>query len=94
MLGKIDLHNILFLDIETVPLYEDFVQVPEEEKYFLPKKQLTNEKMKSRLKLFTKEQEFGQNLEKLSAFLWVILRLLIKEKNFALKALLERKKNF
>jgi hypothetical protein len=38
MLGKIDLHNILFLDIETVPLYEDFGQVPEEEKYFFAEK--------------------------------------------------------
>lgn len=38
MLGKIDLHNILFLDIETVPLYEDFGQVPEEGKYFFAEK--------------------------------------------------------
>lgn len=38
MLGKIDLHNILYLDIETVPLYEDFGQVPEEEKYFFAEK--------------------------------------------------------
>lgn len=38
MLGKIELHTILFLDIETVPLYADFSQVPEDEKLFFTEK--------------------------------------------------------
>ena len=29
MLNKISLENILFLDIETVPAYPDFAEVPE-----------------------------------------------------------------
>lgn len=32
MLNNIQLHHILFLDIETVPLYEDFNQLPDVEK--------------------------------------------------------------
>ena len=35
MLTHLDLHKILFLDIETVPLYSNFSEVPEiEKKYF------------------------------------------------------------
>lgn len=35
MLAKLNLHKILFLDIETVPLYESFESVPEiEQNYF------------------------------------------------------------
>ena len=38
MLTNLDLHKILFLDIETVPLYNSFSAVPPEEQYFFEEK--------------------------------------------------------
>jgi hypothetical protein len=38
MLTHLDLNKILFLDIETVPLYSDFDKVPEIEKNYFSEK--------------------------------------------------------
>ena len=38
MLTNLDLHKILFLDIETVPLYDSFSAVPLEEQFFFEEK--------------------------------------------------------
>ncbi|MBT6568532.1 MAG: 3'-5' exonuclease [Flavobacteriales bacterium] len=38
MLHKINLHNVLFLDIETVPLQENFSDLPETEQYLFSDK--------------------------------------------------------
>ena len=38
MLTNLNLHKILFLDIETVPLYESFDQVPEIEQHYFDEK--------------------------------------------------------
>jgi len=93
-LGKIDLHNILFLDIETVPLYEDFGQVPEEEKYFFAEKTAYQRKDEITAEAFYERAGIWAEFGKIVCLSVGYLRLLIKEKNFALKALLERKKNF
>ena len=38
MLAHLNLNKILFLDIETVPLYPNFDQVPDQEKKFYAEK--------------------------------------------------------
>ena len=38
MLAHLNLNKILFLDIETVPLYPNFDQVPDQEKKFFAEK--------------------------------------------------------
>lgn len=64
MLRKIELHQILFLDIETVPLYEDFSQVPEEEKQFFTDKTAYQRKEEIRVEDFYEKAgiwaEFGK----------------------------------
>jgi len=64
MLAHLNLNKILFLDIETVPQYPNFDQVPDQEKKFFAKKQPINERMNSPQKLSTNERVFGLSLVK------------------------------
>ena len=68
MIEKINLNNILFLDIETVPEVADFNTLDDEMKRFGTKKHYTNAKTILHLKNFMIALEFGLNLEKLYAF--------------------------
>jgi hypothetical protein len=62
MRKKINLNNILFLDIETVPEVEDYNELDSEMKDLWDIKPNTNEK-NTLPKTFTVEQEYGLNLE-------------------------------
>ncbi len=63
MLNKIGLENILFLDIETVPQYSKYSEMPEKLRYFWDKKALQLNKEKSPEELYGKAgiyAEFGK----------------------------------
>ena len=65
---KLKIANILFLDIETVPLESNWNSLSEAHQNLFKKKHNTNAKKKLHQNNFMKEQVFGQNLVKLFVF--------------------------
>ena len=70
---KLQLENVLFLDIETIPQYENWDDVSETHQTLFEQKTAYQRKEKKLRKSFMNEQEFGQNSGKSFVFLWVTL---------------------
>lgn len=75
MIEKINLNNILFLDIETVPEEENFNSLDAEMQLLWDHKTQYQRKDDFTAEEFYDRAEFGPNLEKLSVYLSVILPL-------------------
>ncbi len=73
MIEKINLNNILFLDIETVPEVADFNSLDDEMKTLWELKTQYQRKDEYTPEDFYDRAEFGPSSGKLSVFLWVIL---------------------
>ena len=82
MLASLDINKILFLDIETVPLYAKFDEVPEIEKYILKRKQPTKERNRSQQRISMTELGYGLNLGKSFVSPLAILFLKTHQENF------------
>ena len=94
MLHKINLHNVLFIDIETVPLQENFSDLPETEQYLFSDKTAYQRAEGQSASSFMKEPAFGPSLERSSVFRWVILPPSINPDNSGSRVFPEKKKNF
>ena len=75
MIEKINLANILFLDIETVPETDDYRLLDNDLQTLWEHKTQYQRKEDVTEKTFTTEPEFGRSLGKSFVFLWAILHL-------------------
>ena len=94
MLHKLNLENVLFLDIETVPEFRDFSEMDDEKKILWEEKSNINERTNLLQRNFMREPEYGVNLERSSVFLLDILALEMELETSGLPVSKVKRKSF